>query len=271
MENTDTEREGDYLEVNRKLWNERTQHHVDSEFYDNTSFIAGRNTLNDIELRLLGDVKDKKIIHLQCHFGQDTLSLARMGASVTGVDLAEDAIETAVSQAKDMGLTADFITSNVYDIDHSLDGQFDIVFTSYGTIGWLPDMRRWANVVARLLKPGGKFVIAEFRPASGMFDNSFNRVDYSYFNKEAIIELENGTYADREAPMQLESVTWNHDLAEVIQALLDEGLQLRTFREYDYSPYNCLQDMVETAPGKFQVKGMEGKLPMVYALEMVKG
>jgi len=269
METNDTEQH-DYLEVNRKLWNERTQHHVQSEFYDNAAFMAGKNTLNDIELSLLGDVQHKQIMHLQCHFGQDTLSLARMGATVTGVDISEQAVATAMEQAHALDLPATFIAANVYDVDKALNGRFDIVFSSYGTIGWLPDMRRWAKVVSRLLKPGGMFVFAEFHPAVWMFDNDFQKIAYSYFNREAIIEQESGTYADRDAPMQLHSVTWNHSLDEVLQSLLDEGLQLRIFREYDYSPYNCLKDMTEGEPGRFYVKGAEGKLPMVYALQMVK-
>jgi len=269
MEINDTADES-YLEVNRKLWNARTEHHLQSEFYDNAAFMEGKNTLNDIELNLLGDVQGKHIIHLQCHFGQDTLSLARMGAVVTGMDLSEQAVETARLQAQKLALPAKFIAANVYDVDEQLTGQFDIVFSSYGVIGWLPDMHRWAAVVSRLLKPGGMFVFAEFHPAVWMFDNDFEKITYSYFNKEAIVEQESGTYAVRDAPLQLHSVTWNHSLGEVLQSLLDAGLQLRVFREYDYSPYNCLKDMTEGEPGRFYVRGAEGKLPMLYALQMVK-
>jgi 2-polyprenyl-3-methyl-5-hydroxy-6-metoxy-1,4-benzoquinol methylase len=262
--------EDNFVEVNKALWNERTKHHVGSEFYDMPSFMSGNTSLKDIELGLLGDVTGKKILHLQCHFGQDTLSLARMGAQVTGVDLSDEAINTAIKIAGDLSLNANFICCNIYDLPQHLNEQYDIVFTSYGTIGWLPDMQAWAGIVSRYLKSGGKFVFAEFHPTLWMFDNDFTYAQYSYFNKEVIIEEEQGSYADKGADMKLVSVSWNHGLAEVMQNLMDNGLRIETFTEYDYSPYNCFANTVEIAPGKFQIKGMEGKLPMMYALKAEK-
>src|SRR5687767_3921500 len=129
-----------YIEINRALWNERTRHHVSSAFYDMEGFMAGNTSLKEIELPLLGDVKGKSVLHLQCHFGQDSLSLSRMGAKVTGIDLSEAAIEKAREINKDLGLDAEFIVSDVYETPSKLNKQFDIVFTTYGTIGWLPDM-----------------------------------------------------------------------------------------------------------------------------------
>lgn len=132
----------DYLDINREGWNARTELHFNSEFYDNKSFLEGRNSLNSIEMDLLGDVSGKKILHLQCHFGQDTISLSRMGAKCTGVDLSDKAIEKARELAAETGEDVHFICSDVYGLDKVLDEYFDIVFTSYGTIGWLPDMDR---------------------------------------------------------------------------------------------------------------------------------
>lgn len=260
-----------YIEINRTLWNERTKHHVNSAFYDMEGFMAGRSSLNKIELDLLGDVKDKSVLHLQCHFGQDSLSLSRMGAKVTGVDLSEIAIEKARAINAELQLDAEFVISDVYTAAEQIDKKFDIVYTSYGTIGWLPDMKKWAELIAQFLKPGGKLVFAEFHPAVWMFDNDFTYVQYPYFNKEIIIEQEQGTYTDANAPINLESVGWNHDLGEVLQNLIDAGLNIRNFAEYDYSPYNCLKNMVEISDGKFVIKGMEGKLPLVYSLLAVKG
>lgn len=259
-----------FVEINKALWNEKTRHHVSSDFYDMPSFMAGKTTLKDIELGLLGDVTGKSVLHLQCHFGQDTMSIARMGARTTGVDLSDEAIGTATRLAVELSLNARFICCNLYDLPQHLDEQFDIVFTTYGTIGWLPDMKAWAEIVSGYLKPGGKFVFAEFHPALWMFDNDFTHVQYSYFNKEVIVEYEQGTYADRQADMRLESVSWNHDLAEVMQSLINAGLRIELFHEYDHSPYNCFANTIEVAPGKFQVKGMEGKLPMMYALRAEK-
>ena len=262
--------ESNYLEVNRALWNERTKHHISSAFYDMDGFLSGDSSLKEIELALLGDLAGKSVLHLQCHFGQDSLSLARMGAQVTGVDLSDEAIATAQKLAADTGLHAEFICSDVYDLPSHLEKQFDVVFTSYGTIGWLPDLTKWAAIVGRYLKPGGQFIFAEFHPAVWMFDNDFTYVQYSYFNKEAIVEIEEGTYTDKSAPIKMESVGWNHSIDEVLQNLIDAGLNIRRFTEYDYSPYNCLSKMVEVTSGKWQIQGMEGKLPLVYALKAVK-
>jgi 2-polyprenyl-3-methyl-5-hydroxy-6-metoxy-1,4-benzoquinol methylase len=255
-----------YIEINRALWDEKTAHHVKSDFYDVEGFMQGKTSLKHIELGLLGDVKGKSILHLQCHFGQDSLSLARMGAKVTGVDFSGEAINNARELNEQLGLDATFICTDIYSLPDVLPGQFDIVFTSYGTIGWLPDMKRWAEVVARYVKPGGTFLLVEFHPVVWMFSNDFSGVQYSYFNREPIIETLEGTYADRNADIKKQEIGWNHDLSEVMQSILAAGLQISGFYEYDSSPCNCFQNTVEVAPGTYQVLGMEGKIPMVYAL-----
>lgn len=257
-----------YIEQNRKLWNARTAFHVASGFYDVDGFLGGKNSLNDIELRLLGDIHTKKVLHLQCHFGQDTLSMARMGAMVTGVDLSDKAIEEARKLSSKSGLAGNFICCDIYDLPKHLNEQFDIVFTSYGTIGWLPDLDKWAAVIAHFLKPGGQFIFAEFHPVVWMFDNDFKNLAYPYFKSDAIIEMENNTYADKDAAINLESVTWNHSIAEVLTALLNQKLQIENFEEYNYSPYNCFSNMVESSPGKFQIASLGNKIPMVYAFSM---
>ncbi|MFM7619546.1 MAG: class I SAM-dependent methyltransferase, partial [Bacteroidota bacterium] len=164
------------FELNRTSWNKRVAVHMKSDFYFLEEFLKGRTSLNEIELNLLGDIRGKSILHLQCHFGQDTLSLARMGAEVTGVDLSDEAIEKAKALNAQMGLNAEFICCNVYDLKNHLDKKFDLVFTSYGTIGWLPDLDRWAEVVSHFLKPSGTFLFVEFHPVMWMFDNEFETV-----------------------------------------------------------------------------------------------
>lgn len=255
-----------YIEINRALWDTKTAFHVASGFYGTEQFIQGKSSLNDIELQLLGDVKGKSILHLQCHFGQDSLSLARMGANVTGVDFSGVAIDRARDLNDQLGLNAVFICSDVYDLPAHLDKQFDIVFTSYGTIGWLPDMKQWANIVARYTKPGGRFVFAEFHPVVWMFSNDFSHIQFPYFNIEPIIETSVGTYADRSAPISAKEIGWNHNLAEVFQNIIDAGLQIQAFAEFDYSPYNCFSNMIEVSPGRFQISGLQHKIPMVYTL-----
>lgn len=235
--------EENYLEINKETWNRRTEVHVDSEFYDNESFIKGRSSLNDIELGLLGDIKGKKILHLQCHFGQDTISLSRLGAEVTGVDFSDVAIQKAEALAKKVGTNTKFICCDVYSLPDMLSEQFDIVFTSYGTIGWLPDIVKWGQVVSTFLKPNGHFVFAEFHPVVWMFDSTFKHIQYNYFNAETIIEHSEGTYTDGGAEMRNTEISWNHPLSDVINSLIGAGLEIKSMNEFDYSPYNCFQNM----------------------------
>ena len=262
--------EHDYININKKLWNNKVEHHVASEFYDMKRFLEGKSSLKSIELDLLGDIKGKSILHLQCHFGQDSISLARMGASVTGIDFSEKAIEKAREIAVQTNTDTTFICSDVYSLPDVLQQQFDIVFTTYGTIGWLPDMDKWAGVVSHFLKPGGKFIFADFHPVVWMFDNDFSGPTYDYFNKEAIIETIQGTYAAADAPLQDQEIGWNHSISEVLNALLQKGLMLTQFNEHDYSPYNCFRHTEEFEPGKFRIKHLGNKIPMVYSLVAVQ-
>ncbi len=255
-----------YIEKNKNLWNNWTDHHLHSRFYNPEGFIKGESSLNDIELNLLGDVKNKTILHLQCHFGQDTLSLARLGAIATGIDLSDNAIAKAKELAAQLTLNARFICCNIYDLPDYLDEKFDIVFTSYGTIGWLPDLAKWGRLINNFLRVDGMFVLVEFHPIVWMFDNDFNKIEYGYFNKEAIVELEMGSYADSEAATNMESVTWNHPISEVFQALVSNGLRINNLMEYDYSPYNIFKHTEQVEEKKFMIKHLSNKIPLVYSM-----
>ncbi|TXB66790.1 class I SAM-dependent methyltransferase [Vicingus serpentipes] len=260
----------DYLKINKELWNKKTDIHVNSDFYDNENFIKGKSSLNSIELELLGDVKGKSILHLQCHFGQDTISLSRLRATTVGVDLSDKAIATAKELTKTTNTNAEFICCDVYDLPNHLNQKFDIVFTSYGTIGWLPDLDKWAKIVSQFLKPEGQFVFVEFHPFVWMYDNNFKEIKYSYFNVEPIIEVEEGTYADKSANIKQTEVSWNHDLSEVINSLIKNGLTINSFNEYDYSPYNCFNETIEIEPNKYKIKHLADKIPMVYSIIATK-
>ncbi|MFW5762178.1 MAG: class I SAM-dependent methyltransferase, partial [Cyclobacteriaceae bacterium] len=256
--------------INRQSWNNRLEAHYQSDFYDVKGFLLGKSSLNRIELELLGDIKKKSILHLQCHFGQDTISLARLGARTTGIDLSDLAIEKAKALASECGEEASFICCDIYDLPNHLDKQFDIVFTSYGTIGWLPDLNQWAAIIARYLKPGGKFIMVEFHPVVWMFDDDFQKIAYHYFNYGAILENESGTYADPDAAINQDYVMWNHSLSEVFNSLLGQGMHIQSFQEYDYSPYACFKHTEEVSPKKYRIKHLENKIPMVFALEVTK-
>lgn len=259
-----------YLEINRNSWNRRTESHIKSDFYDVESFLQGNTSLNSIELELLGDIKEKSILHLQCHFGQDSISLSKMGAEATGIDLSDTAIEYAQKLAAEAGTETRFICSDIYELPKHLGQQFDIVFTSYGTIGWLPDMDKWASIVSTFLKSGGEFIFVEFHPVVWMFDDDFKEVAYNYFNAEAIIETETGSYADPNSNEEHESVSWNHPISEVCNALLGKGLIIESLNECDYSPYNCFRHTLEFEPGKFRIKNLANRIPMVYAIKARK-
>ncbi len=261
----------DYKEINRIAWNLKTNVHVDSEFYDNEAFLQGKSSLKHIELNLLGDVKGKSILHLQCHFGQDTVSLSRLGADVTGVDLSDNAIGFAENMAKELAVDTKFVCSDIYDLPAVLEEKFDLVFTSYGVIAWLPDMQRWAEVISHYLKPGGRFVMVEFHPAVWMFGDDFRSIDYSYFKTGEIVERLEGSYADENFGIQYSTVTWNHSLSEVINSLIREGIRITQFNEYDYSTQNCFKHTVEKDEEKYQIKHLNDKLPMIFAIEGIKG
>ncbi|CAH1001783.1 hypothetical protein LEM8419_02689 [Neolewinella maritima] len=257
----------DYLQHNRAHWNARTAAHLHSAFYDVAGWLKGEESLREIELALLPpDLTGLRILHLQCHFGQDTLSLARRGATVTGVDLSDAAIAAAQDLARQTGLAARFICCNLYSLPDHLDEPFDLVYTSYGTIGWLPDLDRWAAIVGRYLRPGGQFVFVEFHPFVWLWNEERTAIQYPYFSREAIVEEVSGSYTDRSETVSGTMVSWDHPVSAVITALLDQGLQLQHFREYDYSPYDCFPNAVEVTPQRWHLKELAGLIPLTYSL-----
>jgi ubiquinone/menaquinone biosynthesis C-methylase UbiE len=255
-----------YKDVNKDAWNKRTIVHIGSDFYDVPAFLKGQNTLHTTELALLGDVKGKSILHLQCHFGLDSLSLARMGAKVTGVDLSDKAIEKAQELNEQAGLNATFICCDVYDLPDYLHEEFDVVFTSYGVIGWLPDLQKWGNVIQHFLKSQGTFIMVEFHPVVWMFDSQFTKIDYSYFNKETIIDDTTGTYTDRNADIHYQEISWNHNMAAVFSGLIQNDISITDLKEYDFSHYNCFANLKETAKHQYKIIGLEDKMPMMYSI-----
>lgn len=262
-----------YFEINRQFWDSRVASHTQSEMYDVDAFLKGKSSLTEIEKDALRDVSGKTLLHLQCHFGMDTLSWERKGAIATGVDFSSKAITKAEELRDQLNLKARFIESNVYDLPEVLEEQFDIVFTSYGATPWLPDLEKWAAIVNRYLKPGGLFYIAEFHPSLYLFNFENYQVEYQYFNTgKPYVEEVTGSYADPGNPQKGTECFWNHSISEKVNALLKQGLQLLELNEYDYSPYNCFPNMQEREPGRY-VWGKDKfgvNLPMVLALKMRK-
>ena len=259
----------DYYKINKEAWNARTKVHLYSSFYDLDKFKREVKSVPDLDLSLLGDVRGKSILHLQCHFGMDTLSLSKMGANIVGVDFSEEAIQTAKSLNEELGLNAQFCCCNIYDAPTVLKGQkFDIVYTSYGVVNWLPDLIQWGQVISQMLKVGGKFVIVEFHPVLWMFDENFSQVRYAYSCKEPYI-VEESTYTDSENDNRQKTVTWNHGLAVVLNGLLNNDLQVQSFGEYDYSPFNLFGNMAAEKNGTFKVAGKNSEIPLLFSVVAV--
>jgi len=190
-----------------------------------------------------------------------------MGAIATGVDLSDKAIEQAKKLTQQLNLSdkVNFICCDVNELDQHLFEQYDIVFTSYGTIGWLPKIEKWAEIIHHFLKPNGQFIFAEFHPVLWMLDDNFEKLAYPYFNTKTFHEEYTSSYTDGEGHEPTMGYSWNHPLAEVFGVLLKQGLIIKSFKEYDTSPYNCFPNTVEK-DGGYQIKGFEGKLPMVYSI-----
>ncbi|MBK9722244.1 MAG: class I SAM-dependent methyltransferase [Saprospiraceae bacterium] len=260
-----------YFEQNMESWNDRVPVHLKSEFYNVDAFLKGESALTEIEQKYLGIVSGKRVLHLQCHFGMDTLSISRLGADCVGIDFSNAAIQEARKLNELCSLNATFYESNVYDtLDLGL-GLFDHVFTSYGTICWLPDLDLWAKVIADSLRKNGEFYIADFHPTLYMFDFNTNQLSYPYFNTgNPFTEVESGTYADPTHEKQIVSHFWSHSLDEIINSLLNHGLQLTVFKEFDFSPYNCFPGMKQIEVNRYQFGNEALKIPHIYLIKATK-
>ena len=246
-----------YFETNRVTWNKKVAVHVQSGMYDMEAFKAGKPSLMPYELNALGNVNGKSLLHLQCHFGQDTLSWGRLGAKCVGVDISDEAIKLAKQLNGELHIDAEFVCCNVLDTSKYVSEQFDIVFTSYGVIGWLPDLKPWGNIIAERLKPGGTFYMVEFHPILWMFDYTDGKpkMIYHYSQDEVIYEEYQGTYSDVDASNPSDMVSkeygWNHGLSEVVNALIEAGLQIDYLNEYDESPYDVFPDLIQGDNGMY--------------------
>lgn len=257
-----------FLENNRKLWDGWTKINIKSEFYNVNGFKSGQSSLKPIELHELGDVNGKSLLHLQCHFGLDTLSWAREGAMVTGVDFSNESIAFARELSTELKIPAEFICSDIYNLPQVLDKQFDIVFTSYGVICWLSNLDKWAELIARYLKPNGTFYIIEFHPFTNMFDEKWENLTDSYFYHNQPIQLEQkNSYADNLIEFEHISYEWPHTLSEVINALRNAGLIIDFFHEFPYSVYNCFPSLEENGKDEYIIKNQKNAIPLMYSIK----
>jgi SAM-dependent methyltransferase len=272
------------LELNRRHWDEATEIHTRGNVYGVEDFKAGACRLHRVEREEVGDVAGKRLLHLQCHFGLDTLSWARRGAQVTGVDFSSDAIAYAQRLSLETGVAGDFVCSNLYELESALDaaGAFDIVYTSYGALNWLPDLKPWGELIAHYLKPGGFFYIVEGHPTARMFPinedmpraGSF-RPFFPYFHDPAGIRFSAGAdYADPSARHLIDEHEWQHSLSDIVNALTRPGLRLDFLNEFPYCAWEVVAgaELIEKfsdSHGYYQRPG-EPKLPLMFSLRATK-
>jgi SAM-dependent methyltransferase len=263
----------EYEKGNQKLWDELTEVHVNS--YGIGKFLAGETTLDEIQLREMGDLQGKSVLHLQCHFGLDTLSLAREGAAVTGVDFSEKAIAQAKLLSEKSKVTARFIQSNIYDLENYLSDKFDYVYSTQGVLCWLKDLENWAKVIAHFLKPGGVFYLMDTHPILYIFEDTERgplNIIHSYFHRDEPIVWDDHApdYSDPSYLWESPSYEWMWSVSDIINSLTRAGLRIEFFNEYDKVFSKMLPDMVRDNDGWWILTDLRGKLPLMFTLRARK-
>ena len=260
----------DAYRANMALWNEWTDINSRSSLYALDAFKAGRSKLHPLEVEELGPVAGKSLLHLQCHFGMDTLSWARLGAAATGVDFSDRAIALAQQLSQECSVPARFVLSDIYALPDHLDETFDIVYTSYGVLPWLSDLGAWARVAARFLRPGGTFYMVEFHPFSNIYNEGDPEllIESPYFKTGATVWPVQGSYADRQAVVHQDiSYEWTHPLGEVLSALLAAGIRLEFVHEFPFSVYPQFTFLEKGTDGYYYLPGKATTLPLMYSIK----
>ena len=262
----------EWADLNRKWWDERAPLHVASELYGLDDFLADpqATTLRPFEVDEVGDVAGLTLCHPQCHFGMDSLSWSRRGAAVTGLDFSAAAVAAAAEAATRAGLDAEFLVGDVHDAVEIVGGRtFDVVYTGLGAINWLPDVQRWAKVMAALTAPGGRFYLAEFHPAAAMLGDDDLTVRFPYFHdRDRPLEWEEaGSYADLDAATEHNrTVEWTHPLGAVVTALIDAGLTIEFLHEFDYTLYPRWPFLTRSGRDTFRLPDEMPSVPLMYSL-----
>ena len=257
----------EHHEVNRRGWNQRTDAHFDHPGYRVKEFLAGRTSLHPLELEEVGDVAGRRLLHLQCHFGLDTLSWARRGAVVTGVDISDRSIERANELKAQTGLKARFIRSDLFDLPDVLDDEFDIVYSSYGVTWWMSDIDRWGQVVARYVKKGGFFYIADDHPVQNMLDAD-KRIHEPYFNQQEPEFYDNeGDYCAKD--LIVEEYGWRWPLGDIVTALAKAGLTIEFLHEFPFCVYDAWPSFVRDGAWWYY-PDRKNDVPLTYSIKARK-
>ena len=265
----------DYVSTNRERWDDLVEVHARSEFYDVDGFRKGGSRLRFYEADEVGDVTGKTLLHLMCHIGLDTMSWARLGAKATGMDFSQEAVDFANGLAQELELDARFVCSDVDRLPDNLEGQFDIVYTSNGVLHWLPDLKRWAEVIAHFMKPGGMFYITEIHPFAQALDDKDDSTDprlgYPYFHrKDPMMFLPKATYADFNAkvdhPLEF---AWIHHMGEIVTTLASQGLRIEFLNEAPFS-MSGKPFLRQEKDGLWYMQLEEGEIPLNFSLKATK-
>jgi len=257
-----------YLEANMKSWDARVPVHAASRFYNVKGFLKGGSSLLPLELAEVGHVRGKRLLHLQCHFGMDTLSWARRGARVTGVDFSTTAIDRARDLAARAGVPGSFVLSDVYSLPRKLKGKFDIVYASYGVFCWIGDLRRWFRTAAHFLKPGGFVYAADDHPFAGIFDDAGRRPVIDYFLAKPLRLPPCYTYTDGPKKKMPPTYEWWYTVSDLLEAVKSAGLRLDYLREHSFSAWRRFPGMKKGLDGLWRRPG--GKVPLLFSLKAYK-
>ncbi|MFW9902796.1 MAG: class I SAM-dependent methyltransferase [Candidatus Thorarchaeota archaeon] len=267
----------EYINRNKKRWEELADLHFKSKFYNVENFKKGGISISELEINEVGDVRGKKLLHLQCHFGKDTLSWARLGAQVTGIDFSSRAIELAQRLGTEIGIEATFIQSDIYELDgiNLEPSSFDIVFTSNGAIYWLPDLNRWAQHISHFLKPNGFFYILDSHPMGNIFDDECEDdliVRYPYFHLDKPLEFdEEGSYADEEAKItNTKEYGWVHDMGSIVNSLIKTELRIDFLHEYPFVAWKMFPFLEQKEDGWWYLPEKFQQIPLTFSLKATK-
>lgn len=261
-----------WLELNKAYWDERAPLHAESRFYDVPGFLAGNDTLRAFEAEQVGDVHGRSLLHLMCHIGLDTLSWARRGAQVTGLDFSAPALHTAADLARRAGIEgASFVLADINHASEALNGQsFEIVYTGAGVLQWLPDIDHWARTVASLVASGGFFYLADYHPFIDIVDDEVRALRRGYLQPGPFVEQESGSYTGSADTRANTSVKWTHHIGSIINALAQAGLRIEFLREYAFTDAPMFYGLERGEDGLWRFPLDRLQIPLMFSLRAAK-
>jgi len=256
----------DYAKINKKWWNDITPIHTKSSLYNLKNFKKGKTSLSEIELKELTDVRNKSMLHLMCHFGMDSLSWAKKGAKVTGVDISDVAIDTAKKLSSEISKEAEFICSDIYELPKKLNKKFDIVFMSYGVLLWLSDIKKFAKTISHFLKKNGTFYIVELHPFTNILDYNL-KLNFDYFDKGPFLDDADGSYTNWEDKSKGITYQWSYTISDLINALISENFSIEFLHEFPFTTYPQFKNMRKDKKGRYFVKDNSLQIPLLFSLK----